>query len=123
MAGLGQLAEAHATIDQATAKAQLGGERWFIAELLRIKGELLLRDSTDASIATAETRFLEALEVAEEQRALLWQLRASLSLARLRLMQNRRDDARQILEPLYHRFTEGFKTADLRYARTMLQPL
>jgi predicted ATPase len=50
-------------------------------------------------------------------------LRASLSLARLRLRQNRRDDARQILEPLYHRFTEGFKTADLRSARTMLQPL
>jgi predicted ATPase len=123
LAGLGQLSEALATVDQALAMADRGGERWYIAELLRIKGELLLQSAGDQSISMAEDCFHGALGVAEQQGALFWELRSALSLARLRMIQDRQDDARQTLLPVYERFTEGFETADLRAAREMLEAL
>jgi predicted ATPase len=61
--------------------------------------------------------------VAGEQGALYWELRVAISLAGLRLVQHRPHDARQILEPVYNRFTEGFETADLRSARATLELL
>jgi predicted ATPase len=67
--------------------------------------------------------FSEALEVAREQDALSWELRSALSFARLRFRQDRQDDARQLLAPVYSRFTEGFETPDLRSASAMLQSL
>jgi predicted ATPase/DNA-binding winged helix-turn-helix (wHTH) protein len=123
LAGLGQFTEALATIDRALARAERGGERWFVAELLRNKGELLLREAGDQSISAAECCFCEALEVAREQDALSWELRSALSFARLRFRQDRQDDARQLLAPVYSRFTEGFETPDLRSASAMLQSL
>jgi predicted ATPase len=123
LAGLGRLSEALAAVDQALAKADAGGERYYVPELLRIKGELLLRDTGDGCVAAAENCFDRALAVAREQDALFWELRGALSLARLRTRQDRPDEARQILAPVYDRFTEGFETADLRAARAMLESL
>jgi predicted ATPase/DNA-binding winged helix-turn-helix (wHTH) protein len=120
LAGLGRPGEALVTIDQGLAKSELGGERWYVAELLRIKGELLLQQAGDSVIAAAETCYDRALEAAREQGALFWELRTALSLGRLRVRQNRPDDARAVLAPVYDRFTEGFETADLRAARGML---
>src|SRR5208282_3274187 len=123
LTGLGQLPEARATVDQALARADRGGERWYIAELLRIKGELLLQSAGDRSVSMAEDCFNGALGVAEQQSALFWELRSALSLARLRVIQDRQDDARQTLLPVYEKFTEGFETTDLRSARGMLEAL
>jgi predicted ATPase/DNA-binding winged helix-turn-helix (wHTH) protein len=123
LAGLGQFPEALATIDRALAAADRGGERWFFADLLRTKGELLIRATHNRSLATAERCFSEAIKVAREQDALSWELRIALSFARLRVRQDRQDDARQILAPVYDRFTEGFETPDLRSASAMLRSL
>jgi predicted ATPase/DNA-binding winged helix-turn-helix (wHTH) protein len=123
LAGLGQLAEGLVTVDEALASADRGGERYYVAELLRIKGELLLQQAGDRSISATETCFREALDLAREQGALFWELRAALSLARLRIMQDRQGDARRVLAPVYDRFTEGFDTADLQEAKSLLEQL
>jgi predicted ATPase len=124
LAGLGQLTEAITTIDRALGTANRGGERWFVAEILRAKGELLLlHEAGTQSTSAAERCFCQALEVAREQDALSWELRAALSFARLRVKQDRQDDARQLLAPVYKRFTEGFETPDLRSARALLRTL
>jgi predicted ATPase/DNA-binding winged helix-turn-helix (wHTH) protein len=123
LAGLGQLAEALTTIERALASADRGGERWFVAELLRTKGELLLQQAGDQSLSGAEQCYSAALAVAREQDALWLELRAALSFARLRVRQDRQDDARQLLAPVYNRFTEGFETPDLRSASAILQSL
>ena len=94
-----------------------------MAELLRVKGELLLQDSGDQSAVAAEQYFGRAIEVARRQGALMWELRSATSLAGLRVRQSRHDEARQILAPVYNRFTEGFETTDLHSARTMLDSL
>jgi len=123
IAGLGQIDKALATVDQALARADRGAERWYVAELLRIKGELLVQEATARSVSTAENCFVGAIDVAREQGALFWELRGALSLARLRAAQDQRDEARQVLAPVYDRFTEGFATADLRAAKAMLDAL
>jgi predicted ATPase len=121
IAGLGQIGKALATVEQALARADRGAERWYVAELLRIKGELLLQEATAQSVSAAEDCLKKALDVALEQGALFWELRAARSLARLRVRQDRHNDARQVLSPVYDRFTEGFETADLRCARAILE--
>ena len=123
LAGLGQRTEALVTIERALAMANRGGERWYAPEVLRVKGELLIADGGERSAAMAEDCFRDALELAREQTALSWELRTATSLARLRIGQDRLDDAREILAPVYGRFTEGFKTADLRAASAMLDSL
>jgi predicted ATPase len=124
LAGLGQLGEALDAANQAIAIAAQckGAERWYLPELRRTKGELLLRQDPDQS-ASAEECFDLAAELAREQGALFWELRIALSQARLRVTQGRQTEARQILAPVYNRFTEGFGTADLRAARAVLDTL
>jgi tetratricopeptide (TPR) repeat protein len=122
-ARLGQVTEALAAVDEAVRWADNGGDCWYVAELLRIKGELLLDVVGEASTSAAEDCFRQAIQVAREQGALSWELRTALSFARLKMGQDREDDARQILEPVYNQFTEGFETVDLRSARAMLQSL
>jgi predicted ATPase len=100
--------------------ADRGGERWSVAELLRIKGEILLESDGDRFGTAAEECFAGALDVARQQGALFWELRAAMSLARWRGRQGRSDDAKPILAPVYDRFTEGLETADLRAARVLL---
>jgi len=119
--GLGQVAEARAAVDKGLASADHGGERVYCPELLRLKGELLLRQGQSGS--GAEQSLLDALCLARRQGALALELRAALSLARLHVTQRRHDEARQILTPVYDRFTEGYGTADLRAARGMLDAL
>jgi predicted ATPase/DNA-binding winged helix-turn-helix (wHTH) protein len=121
LAGVGQITEAISTVDRALARVERPGELWYLAELLRLKGELLLQQAADQSISAAEGCFVRALDVARQQGALFWELRSALGLARLRVRQGRRDDVRPILAPVYHKFTEGFETADMRAARAMLE--
>jgi predicted ATPase/DNA-binding winged helix-turn-helix (wHTH) protein len=120
-AGEGELALE--TVAEALARCESRDERWYVAELLRIRGELLLSTEGDAAFSAAEDCFASAMDIAQEQGALFWQLRAALSLARLRVRQDRQSEARQILAAVYERFTEGFEIADLRAARAMLASL
>jgi predicted ATPase len=119
----GEVAKGLLTIEEALAPCELNKEGWYVAELMRVKGELSLQDAGDRSAATAEKYFTRAIEVAQRQGALMWELRSATSLAGLRMRQGRHDEARQILAPVYDRFTEGFETTDLRSARTMLESL
>ena len=119
LAGLGHLEEAGSTLERAIAWAGNNGEGWYQAELMRMKGELMLQSKTPLAIE-AEDCFRTANEIAREQGALFWELRIALSLARLRMTQGRHDEVRQLLAPVYDRFTEGFDTPDLRAARALL---
>jgi predicted ATPase len=103
-ARVGQVGRAFATVNQALAIGDRGSERWYVAELLRIEGELLLQEATAQSLSAAEDCFVGALDAAREQGALFWELRAAMSLARLRVRQDRHDDARQVLAPVYDQF-------------------
>ena len=123
LAGLGRLEEARARVERALAWADDHGERWYQPELLRLKGDLMLRQSKIPRAIEAEDCFRTANEIAQEQGALFWELRIALSLARLRVKQNRQHDARQVLAPVYEKFTEGFGTPDLRSAKEMLRSL
>ena len=88
----------------------------------RLKGELLLRQN-DSNAAEAQSCFERAIEVARNQSAKSWELRATTSLARLLAMQGRRDEARAMLAEIYGWFTEGFDTADLIDAKALLDEL
>jgi predicted ATPase/DNA-binding winged helix-turn-helix (wHTH) protein len=120
LAGAGQIAEGLVVVDRALARVEQTEARWCLAELLRTKGELLLLGQEPTAVATAERCFREALDVARRQAALSWELRAAMSLARLWHGQQRVNQARELLGPVYRRFTEGFETADLVAARTLL---
>ena len=98
-------------------------ERWLIAELLRVKGELVVLRGKSGAAVTAEGHFRQALDLAHQQGALSWELRAATSLARLLNDQDRSADATALLQPVYNRFTEGFATADLRAAKALLEDL
>jgi len=122
LAGLGQLDEALAAVNEGLDDVVQGehGHDLFFAELLRIKGEILLRRG---AVTAAEDSFREALDVAQQQDALLWELGAALGLARLRAHQGRRGEATQLLAQVYDRFTEGFEAPDLRAAKAFLDEL
>jgi predicted ATPase len=91
--------------------------------LLRLKGELSLRQASGQAEFNAEQSLSAALGLARRQGALALELRAALSLARLRVTQDQHNAAKQILTPIYDRFTEGFETADLRAARGLIEGL
>jgi len=119
----GDIALGLATVDDAIGRCEARDEGWYIAELLRIRGELLLlRDGADG-VANTEQNFLRALGWANRHGALSWELRVATSLARLWRDQGRSAAAMGILQPVYDRFTEGFDTADLRSARALLDSL
>jgi predicted ATPase/DNA-binding winged helix-turn-helix (wHTH) protein len=123
LAGLGQLAESLQTIDRALAQAASGGECWYVPELIRIKAELLVEAGVAGSLTKAQHCFEDGLNEARRQGALFWELRCAMGMARLKLKQSLPKEARRILAPVYDKFTEGFDTADLRSARTMLDQL
>jgi predicted ATPase/DNA-binding winged helix-turn-helix (wHTH) protein len=123
LGGAGQLTEALATIDEALAQTDRDGQRWCVAESLRVKGELLLKGSDGQSVAAAEDCFFAALDAAREQGALFWELRAATSLARLWRDQGRPAAGVAMLQPVYGRFTQGFETADLKAAKALLGAL
>jgi TOMM system kinase/cyclase fusion protein len=118
----GQFKEALHILVEALSMVVKNGERVYEAELHRLKGELLLSLSTDNQDA-AETCFHQALDIARYQQAKSWELRAAMSLSRLWQRQGRRDEACELLAPVYGWFTEGFETADLQEAKALLAEL
>jgi predicted ATPase len=125
LAGTGRLDEALVALDDAMATDRkcADGRGWYAPELLRIKGEVLLQQAADQLVLAAEDCFTQAAQMAREQGALFWELRAALSVARLRVSQGRHHEARAPLASVYDRFTEGFATADMQAARTLLEEL
>jgi predicted ATPase len=96
-------------------------ERWYEAELYRLKGELLLRRGSPSEEVAA--CFHQALDVARRQEAISLELRAAMSLARLWQQQGKRTEAHALLAPIYGWFTKGFETADLQEAKALLEAL
>jgi predicted ATPase len=107
------LAEAHTLVEQHE-------ERFWEAEVYRVRGGLLLQQP-GISQAEAETWLQRALDVARRQQAKSLELRAAMSLSRLWQQQGKRAEARALLAPIYHWFTEGFDTADLQEAKALLE--
>ncbi len=121
-AGVGQFDDARRCIGEATTTAEATGERWCEAEIHRIAGEIeLLSPERDA--ANAQSCFEHALEIARAQQAKSWELRAAMSMAHLWRDQGKREQAHDLLAPIYGWFTEGFDTLDLKEAKTLLEEL
>jgi class 3 adenylate cyclase/predicted ATPase len=129
---LSYLARAHAELDQfddawrcigeAMAAIETTKEKWCEADIHRIAGEIALM-SPDRDAAKAQAYFERALTVARAQQAKSWELRAGMSLARLYCDKGKRDEARNLLAPVYDWFTEGFDTLDLKQAKALLDSL
>jgi predicted ATPase len=118
----GEPEEGLAVLVEGLTLAETTGERWYKPELYRLKGILLLQQHSDHQ-AEAERCFQHALDIARDQQAKSFELRAATSLARLWQQQGKRDKARQVLAEVYHWFTEGFDTADLQEAKALLDVL
>jgi predicted ATPase/DNA-binding winged helix-turn-helix (wHTH) protein len=123
LAGAGQISQGLALIDEALARCERYEERWCIAELLRIKGELVLRQHSPSKFQEAEDHFIRSLDWAHRQGALSWELRTATSIARLRQQQGRAREGRDFLASIVGRFHEGFGTADMTAARQLQEAL
>jgi len=103
------------------------GERYYEAELYRLKGELLLRSGAQGLRSgvqkEAEECFRQAIDIARRQGAKSLELRAVMSLSRLWQQQGKKGEARQLLAEIYGWFTEGFDTKDLQEAKALLEEL
>src|SRR5262249_40831715 len=138
----GQYDEGQGVLAEALAIAEAHGDRFWEAELYRLRGELRRRQATgreEADIAPpepsrlagaeqpgsaeAETCFQQARPLAHRQQAKSLELRAAMSLAQLWQQQGKRAEARELLAPIYGWFTEGFDTADLQEAKALLEEL
>jgi predicted ATPase len=108
---------------EAIARAETGRAGWCTAEILRVKGEIILKEGASDAAFAAEATFRRSLEMARQQEALSWELRAATSLARLWRRQGRIRQAHDLMASVYGRFTEGFGTADLVTAKTLLAEL
>jgi predicted ATPase len=126
---LALLAEAHGTLGEPEAGLKVlvealvhvehTGDRYYEAEIHRLKGELLLQQHLDNQ-AEAEACFHKALDIARSQQAKSFELRSATSLARLWQQQGKRQEAHDLLAPVYGWFTEGFDTADLKDTKALL---
>jgi predicted ATPase len=129
---LSQLAKAHATIAQfdeawrcigeAMTALEATKETWCEAEIYRLAGEVALM-SPELDATKAEAYFEHALAVARAQHAKSWELRAAVDIARLWRDQGKRQQAHDLLAPVYGWFTEGFETLDLKEAKSLLEQL
>jgi predicted ATPase/DNA-binding winged helix-turn-helix (wHTH) protein len=122
VAATGNVEEGLATIDEALGLAERSGEAWYMPELLRIKGEVLL-SRREPNAIDAEDQFLQSLAWARRQGALSWELRSATSLARLWRDQARTKEAHDLLAPVYDQFTEGFDTVDVKAAKALVESL
>lgn len=118
----GEIEKGMAALDEAEEWVRRNDERLYAAEVHRIRGELLLKQGRPDP-PQAERCFEAALAVARDRQAKSWELRAATSMSRMWEADGRRDDARELLEPVYSWFTEGFETADLRDAKNLLERL
>ena len=116
----GQVVEALAAIDEALERAERTEERWYMPELLRLRGELRLQDAEAGDTADVRGMFAESLRLARSQNVLSWELRTTMSLVRLRHGRAGGAEARAILASVLARFSEGFGTADLVAAKRLL---
>ena len=122
LGAVGQPTEGLIAIDEALALSERAELHVSMPELLRVKGDLL-RLKGESEVMGPERLFRQALDLARRQGALSYELRAATSLARLLRDQDRSGDAVKILQSVYHRFTEGFDTADLKAAKALLDVL
>jgi class 3 adenylate cyclase/predicted ATPase len=118
----GQVAEGLRLLVEALAAFEASGRGDMLAEAYRLQGTLLLRQAIPDA-AQAEACFQEALAIARRQQAKSWELRTATSLSRLWQQQGKRDEAYELLAPIYGWFTEGFDTADLQEAKALLEEL
>jgi predicted ATPase len=121
-ADLGQHGEAWRCISEAISFVETTKEKLYEAEIYRAAGEITLM-SPKPDATKAEAYFERALAVARAQRARSWELRAAMSMARLRRDQGRRQQARDLLAPIFGWFTEGSDTLDLKEAQALLDVL
>ena len=121
-AELGQFEEAWRCIGEAMTAVETTKEKWCEADVHRVAGEIALM-SPEPDATKAQAYFERALSVARAQQAKSWELRAAMSLTRLWREQGKRDEAHDLLAPIYGWFTEGFDTLDLKEARALLDEL
>ena len=121
-AELGQFDDAWRRVTEAMTEIETTKERWQDAEVHRVAGEIA-RMSPGAGTASAEAYLEQALAIARAQQAKSWELRVAMSMARLWCDQGKRDQARDLLAPVYDWFTEGFDTHDLKEAKGLLDGL
>lgn len=119
----GQVVDGLVAIEEAIVHSERSEERWLIAELLRIKGDLVLLQGTPGAAAAAEGLFRQALDRAHRQGALALELRCAMSLARLWRNHSRAVEAGELLVSVYDRFTEGFDTVELKAAKALIEAL
>jgi predicted ATPase/DNA-binding winged helix-turn-helix (wHTH) protein len=117
----GQVHHGFDAIENALARCNDRQERWYLPELLRIKGELSLRESPQAEAADA--CFHEAMDLAARQGAHFWQLRCAISIAQLRIRQGQGAEALPVLETAWNALTEEPDIADMRIARDLIAQL
>jgi predicted ATPase len=117
----GDLEEGLSAVDWALEAVEKYDERYMEAEIYRLKGELLrMRGKPENEV---ENDFRQAIELSRRRLAKSWELRATMSLSRLRQRQGKREEARKNLEEVYSWFTEGFTTPDLIEAKALLAEL
>ena len=121
-ANLGQLDDAWRCIREAMTMIETAKERVWEAEVNRVAGQIVLK-LTEPDQTKAQSYFEHALEIARQQQAKSWELRAAMSLARLWRDQGKVQQARELLAPVYGWFTEGFDTRDLKEAKALLEEL
>jgi predicted ATPase len=121
-ANIGQFDDASRCIVEALNAVETTKERWCEADIHRTAGEIAVM-SAEPGAADAEAYFERALIVARKQQAKSWELRAAMSMARLWRNQGKRQQAHDLLAPVYGWFTEGFDTLDLKNAKTLLGEL
>jgi predicted ATPase len=121
-AELGQLDDAWRCIGEAITAVEATKERWCEAEVNRVAGEIALK-SPEPDAAKAQGYFQRALEIAHQQQAKSGELRAAMSMARLWRDHGKREEARELLAPVYGWFTEGFDTLDLKEAKGLIEEL
>ena len=117
-----QAEEGLVVLAEALSLVAKNGERYYEAELYRLKGALLLRQVAPDE-PQAEACIQKALDIARHQHAKSWELRAATGLARLWQSQDKRQEAHDLLAPVYGWFTEGFDTADVQEAKALLEEL
>jgi predicted ATPase len=107
-------------IDEALARTERDEENWYVAEFLRVKGELILQRRDGSAIRDAMKHFQLSLEWSRRQETLSWELRTAISLARLHSQDEHPNTSRNLLRTVYAKFTEGHTSADLAVARRIL---
>jgi predicted ATPase len=116
----GQPDQGLAVIDEALARSERNEENWYVAELLRVKGELILRRGGGGAVTDAMKHLQLSLEWSRRQETLSWELRTAISLARMHSQDKHPNTSRNLLRTVYAKFTEGHASADLVAAQRIL---